>query len=293
MPLLDPQTLRYLARLEVLARRVARGTTGGERLSAALGRSLDFAQHRQYFAGDDLRLIDWNVYARQGRYVVKQFEAETDLQLYLLVDHSTSMDFGEPSKIHRARQLAAGLGYVTLTGLDRVHVYGIANRLGAGLPGLRGRSQFGTLCRFLEHMPIGGHTDLFAAVREFCAGEPLPGLVVLLSDCWDFRRFHDTIRLLRFHHHDVVVLQIVTPEELDSPLTGDLQIIDSETGATRDVTATPRVLAEYARGVQRATQAMRRFVVRHGGRFFQVTTDMPVDEVVRDVLRTGGVLGRI
>lgn len=291
MALLDPDLLRRLARLELLARRVERGAPAGERLSAALGRSLDFAQHREYVLGDDLRLIDWNVFARQERYVIKQFEAEADLQLYLLVDQSQSMDYGTPTKAYRARQLAAALGYVALAGLDRVHAFGVGDGLIDALPGMRGPAQVATLCTFLERLPVGGPTNLFAAVRAFVAADPLPGLAVLHSDCWDLRRFQDAIRLLRFHKHEVVVVQIVDPEELRPQLFGDLELIDCETGERVQVTATPRALAEYEAGVERATRTMRRFVTRQGGHFFQVTSDLPVADVVRDVLRAGGLLG--
>ncbi len=291
MALLDPALLRHLARLEVLTRRVDRGALAGDRLSSALGRSLDFAQHREYLPGDDLRLIDWNVYARQERYVLKQFEAEVDLQLYLLVDQSASMDFGTPTKAHRARQIAAAIGYVALSGLDRVHVYGLAEGVVDAVRGLRGRNQVATLTTFLEHLPVGGGTDLFGAVRAFAAGDPLPGMVILHSDCWDLRRFQDAVRLLRFHKHDVVVLQIVSPEELAPELYGDVELIDSESGEQVELTATPGALARYEAAVRRMTRTLRRFVTRQGGRFFQVTTATPVEEVVRDVLLRSGLLG--
>ena len=129
MALLDPQLLHHLSRLSILARRVERGAPSGDRLSLALGRSLDFAQHREYILGDDLRYIDWNVYARQERYVVKEFQAEADLQVYLLVDQSESMNFGRPTKAYRAQQISAALGYVTLGGLDRVHAVGLGDGL--------------------------------------------------------------------------------------------------------------------------------------------------------------------
>lgn len=291
MALLDPALLRQLSRLEILTRRVERGALAGERLSSALGRSLNFAQHREYVFGDDLRLIDWNVYARHERFVVKQFEAEADLQLYLLLDQSASMDFGTPTKAYRAQQIAAALGYVALAGLDRVHAYGLADGLVGALPGLRGRSQLATLTAFLERLPVGGGTDLFAAVRAFGAADPLPGLVVLHSDCWDLRRFQDTVRFLRFRKHEVVVLQIVTPEELEPELFGDLELVDSESGARVELTATPHAVEQYRRAVRRATRTMRRFVTRQGGRFFQVTTATPVEDIVRDVLLRHGVLG--
>ena len=291
MALLDPALLRHLARLELLTRRVERGALAGERLSSALGRSLDFAQHREYILGDDLRLIDWNVYARQERFVLKQFEAEADLQLYLLVDQSASMDFGAPTKAYRAQQIAAALGYVALSGLDGVHAYGLAAGVVDAVRGLRGRSQIVTLTNFLERLPVGGGTDLFAGARAFVSRDPLPGLVILHSDCWDLARFQDTIRLLRFHKHEVVVLQILTPEELEPTLFGDVELIDSESGERVSLTATPAAVARYEAAVQRATRTLRRFVTRRGGRFFQITTTVPIEDVVRDVLVGSGLLG--
>jgi len=292
MALLEPHVLRQLDRLEILARRVERGALSGDRLSAALGRSLDFAQHAEYAMGDDLRLIDWSVYGRQERLVIKQFEAEADLQLYLLVDRSASMDFGIPTKAHVAAQIAAAIGYISLSGLDLVHAYGLADNLLSTSGGLRGKSQFTPLCRFLEALPVGGKTNFLYAAKEFCSRDPLPGLVVLCTDCWDLKGFQDTIRLLRFHKHEVLVVQIVTDEELHPTLAGDLELIDSETGARQELTVTPGAIAQYEAAVTRVTRTLERFTIRQGGRFFQMTTTTPLASVVRDILRTAGIVGR-
>ena len=183
-------------------------------------------------------------------------------------------------------------GYIALSGLDRVHAYGMTDSLLSTTGGLRGKAQFTPLCRFLGDLPIGGRTDFLSTVKEFTSRDPLPGLVVLCTDCWDLKGFQETIRLLRFHKHEVLVVQIVTDEELHPQLAGDLELVDSETGAKQELTVTPNALAQYEAAVTRVTRTLQRFTVRQGGRFFQMTTTTALDQVVRDILRTAGIVGR-
>src|SRR5919106_3123532 len=138
-PLLSPQLLAQLEHLELVTRKVFRGRLKGERKSKRKGQSVEFADFRNYVAGDDLRFIDWNTYARLDRLFLKLFLEEEDLHFYALIDASNSMDFGEPTKLQFAKQLAAALGFIGLCRADRVKVESLGSRSRKPGPTLRGR----------------------------------------------------------------------------------------------------------------------------------------------------------
>ena len=142
-PLLSPQLLAQLERLELVSRKVFRGRMKGERRSNRKGQSVEFADFRNYVAGDDLRFIDWNTYARLDRLFLKLFLEEEDLHFYALIDASRSMDFGTPTKFHYAKQLAAALGFIGLVRADRVRIETLGQPAGQPGPVLRGRPACG------------------------------------------------------------------------------------------------------------------------------------------------------
>src|SRR5271169_2355962 len=138
-PLLDPQFLARLEQLELVSRKIFLGRMKGERRSKRKGQSVEFADYRNYVKGDDLRFLDWNLYARLDRLFIRLFQEEEDLHLYLLIDNSLSMDFGTPSKLHYAKQIAAALAFVGLVNLDRVVIEAFNERITQSMPAVRGR----------------------------------------------------------------------------------------------------------------------------------------------------------
>src|SRR3989449_5790658 len=138
-PVLDPQFLARLEQLERVSRKIFLGRMKGERRSKRKGQSVEFADYRNYVSGDDLRFLDWNLYARLDRLFIRLFMEEEDLHFYLLIDNSLSMDFGTPTKLHYARQVAAALGFIGLVNLDRVVVEAFNDRLTQTMPAARGR----------------------------------------------------------------------------------------------------------------------------------------------------------
>src|SRR3954451_1838584 len=159
-PLLDPQFLARLEQLELVSRRIFRGRMKGERRSPRKGQSVEFADFRNYVVGDDLRFLDWNLYARLVRLFLRLFMEEEDLHFYLLIDNSLSMDFGTPTKLHYAKQVAAALAFIGLVNLDRVVVEAFNNRLVQSLPAVRGRRSLGRVLGFLEKLEPAGPSDL-------------------------------------------------------------------------------------------------------------------------------------
>src|SRR5262245_5751136 len=184
-PLLDAKFLHRLEQLELVSRKIFVGRMKGERLSKRKGQSVEFADYRNYVVGDDLRFLDWNLLARLDRLFIRLFMEEEDLHVYLLIDNSLSMDFGTPTKLHYARQVAAALGFIGLVNMDRVVLHVFNDRLTQQSPALRGRRSLWQMVSFLQKVEPAGPSDLRRALKTFslkCTGK---GIVILLSDFMD------------------------------------------------------------------------------------------------------------
>src|SRR6266446_5064615 len=184
-PLLEPQFLHRLEQLELVSRKIFTGAIKGERRSKRKGQSVEFADYRNYVIGDDLRHLDWNLYARLDRLFIRLFQEEEDLHFYVLIDNSLSMDFGTPSKLHYARQVAAALGFIGLCNMDRVVVEVFNEKLTQSMPAVRGRRSLWRVMDFLQKVEPAGPSDLARALRTFCLKASGKGVVVLLSDFMD------------------------------------------------------------------------------------------------------------
>src|SRR5438128_8685396 len=193
-PLLDPQFLARLEQLELVSRKIFLGRMKGERRSKKKGQSVEFADYRNYVVGDDLRFLDWNLYARLDRLFIRLFMEEEDLHVYVLLDNSLSMDFGAPTKLHYAKQVAAALGFIGLVNMDRVVMEAFNDRLIQSLPAVRGRRSLWRVMDFLQKIEPAGPSDLKTALRNFsikCSGK---GIVILLSDFMAKGRFEADLR---------------------------------------------------------------------------------------------------
>src|ERR671927_160125 len=166
-PLLDPKFLARLEQLELVSRKIFQGRMKGERLSRKKGQSVEFADYRNYVVGDDLRFLDWNLFGRLDKLFIRLFLEEEDLHFYILVDNSLSMDFGTPTKLLYAKQVAAALGFVGLVNLDRVMIQAFNDRLTQTMPAARGRRSLWRLLDFLGKLATGGPRALRQALRPF------------------------------------------------------------------------------------------------------------------------------
>src|SRR5579871_908201 len=214
-PLLEPGFLNRLEQLELVSRKIFLGRMKGERRSKRKGQSVEFADYRNYVVGDDLRFLDWNLYARLDRLFLRLFMEEEDLHFYILLDNSLSMDFGSPTKLHYAKQVAAALGFVGLVNADRVVVEAFNDRLTQSMPAARGRRSVWRLVDFLQKLEPAGPSDLKKALRTFslkCSGK---GIVIVLSDFMDKKGCEDALRYLIARQMDVYVIQILSQEEIE------------------------------------------------------------------------------
>src|SRR5271165_2888753 len=180
-PLLEPGFLARLEQLELVSRKIFLGRMKGERRSKRKGQSVEFADYRNYVVGDDLRFLDWNLYARLDKLFLRLFLEEEDLHFYILLDNSLSMDFGSPTKLHYAKQVAAALGFVGLVNLDRVVIEAFNDRLTQTMPALRGRRSLWRLLDFLKKIEPAGPSDMKQSLRTFSLKSSGRGIVVLLS----------------------------------------------------------------------------------------------------------------
>src|SRR3954454_2230309 len=227
-PLLDPQFLTRLEQLELVSRKIFLGRMKGERRSKRKGQSVEFADYRNYVIGDDLRHLDWNLFARLERLFIRLFMEEEDLHVYLLIDNSLSMDFGKPTKLHYAKQVAAALGFIGLVNMDRVVIEAFNDKLTQSLPAARGRRSLWRLVDFLQKLEPAGPSDLKKALRAFslkCSGK---GIVILLSDFMDKHGYEDAPRYLIARQMGIYAIQILSQEEIEPEIVGDLQLTDVE-----------------------------------------------------------------
>src|SRR5687768_17610490 len=187
----------------------------GERRSKRRGQSVEFADFRNYVAGDDLRLLDWNLYARLDKLIIKLFLEEEDLHFYTLIDASMSMDFGSPTKLQYAKQLAASLGFIGLVRADRVRIETIGQPASSRSPVLRGRPSVWRLLSHVDSIQAGETTSLAAGVKNFCIRNPGKGILLLISDLMDKDGYESALRYLVSQEMDCYVIHLLSQEELE------------------------------------------------------------------------------
>lgn len=287
--LLPPELLARLERLELVSRKVFRGQIKGERQSRRKGQSVEFADFRSYVPGDDLRLIDWNLYARLDQLFLKLFQEEEDLHFHALVDVSESMNFGDPTKLHVAKQLAAALGYVGLCRADRISVAALGPE-GRRAPILRGRASLWKMLTYLDSVQSGDNVSLYEGVKDFSVRNTGTGIVVLLTDMMDKQGYESALRMLIGRRMDVFVMHILSPEEIDPPLRGDRKLIDVEDGDAAEITINAYVLQKYKETVQSFIGSIKAFCGKRNIIYIPVRTDTPVETIVTKYLRQRGVV---
>ena len=245
--------------------------------------------------GDDLRSIDWNIYGRFDRLFVKLFEEEQDLHIYFLVDGSASMRWKPPgaqlSKFDQARRIAAALSYVALANLDRVNVQWFGETLAGDLGLTRGKAQFHKVLEFLRREPeITGPTRLKSSMKTFVQRTRRQGLVIVLSDFFDTDGFEDSLNTLKSARYDVHAIQVLDPAELDPTHSGDLRLVEPESGETLEVMANDALLRRYRDEINGFLLTLTTFCRKHGIAYARATTAVPFEDLVLRVLRDGLML---
>lgn len=288
--LFDERFLKTLEHLHMVARKVFAGNLRAERRTRKVGSGIEFADHRTYARGDDFRYIDWNLYGRLDRLLLRLFEEEEDLHIYILVDVSDSMAIGTPPKLHYAMQVGAALSYVGLANLDRVSIIPFSDRLIDRLPPSRGKNRIFRVFEFLRTVELGGQTELAECMKQFVAQNKRRGLAVVISDFYDPDGFEQGINTLRYNKFEPFVLQVYDQKEANPSLHGDLTLVDCETGDSREVTVSRSLLEAYKREHEKYCAELEQFCTARAMPFFRTTTAVPFDELVLRIFRAGGFL---
>ncbi len=288
--LLSPQLLAQLERLELVSRKIFRGRMKGERKSKRKGQSVEFADFRNYVAGDDLRFIDWNLYARLDKLFLKLFLEEEDLHFFALVDTSASMEFGEPTKLAYAKQLAASLGFIGLVRAARVKIETLGSTHHNPGPTLRGRGSMWRMMEYLENVQAGENVSLSEGVKNFCLRNTGKGIFVLITDLMDKEGYEKALRFLVSQQMDVYVLHVLCPEEINPDIKGDLKLIDCEDNDEAEITVSRPLLDKYKRTLAAFIDGARDFCNRRGMNYLMTSTDTPVEKLVANYLRKRGLV---
>lgn len=286
----DDEFLRRLDELAIVSRKLAVGRAKGERRTLRKGAGVEFVDYRPYAVGDDLRYVDWNIYSRLDRLLLKLFVEEEDLCLHLLVDGSASMRFGQPAKFDYALQVAAALGYIGLTNLERVAFGLFADSMSRTLRPRRGRGQILPLLQFLQEVEAGGATALNASLTDYAVRSRLPGVAVVLTDLLDPGGYADGLKALQQRRFEVFLLHVVSEDELQPVLAGDLTLVDAEGGESRQVSVDRWAIERYQERLQRHFAEAETFCARHRMDYLRTSTAVPFQDLVLRHLRQGGFL---
>jgi len=288
--ILDDAFLTKIEQLRLVSRKVIQGRIRGERLTRKRGQSVEFADYRPYTVGDDLRFLDWNLYARLDRLFLKLFLEEEDLHVYLLVDTSASMGYGQPSKLAYARKVAAALAYIALANYDRVVLGAFGERQLETLGPLRGKHQVLRALQFLAGLGADGGTVLAPVFKQFAVSHKRRGVVVIISDFLDKAGYEDALRYFMAANQDVFVLHVLAREEVDPALTGDLKLIDLEDADTAEVTVSVPLMKAYRRILEGFIGGLKDYVGRRGMNYLLAPTSVGFDVLILDYLRRRGLV---
>lgn len=279
----------FVRELEVLRRRLdvrARSGGAGEAVARRKGSSAEFQEHRAYAPGDDLRRIDWAAYARSGEPVLKLFRAEEDVVVRLVVDASASLDFpdaasGGPRKIDVARRLAAAIGYLALARSERAQILAVGEGLQKENLPARGRAGLPPLLRALDAVVAKGPTDLARGVEAVVRRSTRSGMLVVVSDFLDPGPVFGALDRASQAGHDVALVQVVAPQEIEPDLEGDFELEDAETGQTLEVTMDASAIDAYVLRFAGLCEELRSWARRRRAVYVRARTDEPLEGVVR------------
>jgi len=281
---LHPEAIRRIGRLEIRARHIVEGLLSGMHRSPYFGQSVEFLQHRQYAPGDDLRHVDWKVWAKQDRLYVKQFEEDTNMRCTLLMDASTSMRYGSGplNKYEYAATAAVSLAYLLLRQHDAVACVAYDQVVRARTPLRSTEKHLGSIAQTLSdqrpHQVRGeGKTDTATILRDIANNSPRRGMMVLFSDLLgDVPATMHSLRLLRQRGHDVMVLQVLDDDELDFPFDGPTRFEGLE--LPRHLRCNPRALREgYLQALETFLTTIRRGCAHDGIDYTLIRTSEPLD----------------
>lgn len=283
--LLDPEFMARLDSLDILSRKILQGKLQGERRSKRRGQSVEFADHRPYVAGDDLRFVDWNIYGRLEQLFLKLFIEEQDLTVHIVADASASMSLGEPSKELFIKKLTAALGYLSLVNNNRVTISFFADGIRSQLANMRGRIYLQQMAEVLLTTESEGPSHFESACRQLATGRIGSGVMIVLSD-FLFKQGYDAgLRRLISDRYDLYVIQVLSAQELSPDITGDLKLIDIEDADAAEITMSSALAKYYKRNVTAYCNELKDFCRRRGVVYVLANSADSVESLVLNYLR--------
>jgi uncharacterized protein (DUF58 family) len=280
--------LKKLEYLHVVSKRAFAGQNRADRLARKRGRGLEFADHRGYAPGDDFRHIDWKAYQRLNRLLLRLFDEEQDLPIYLFIDTSRSML--EPAKFDQARRIAAALCYIGLAHLDRVTLLTFGAGMGdEKVPG-RGKGRIFRVFELLERMDTAGPTDLRESFKQFASRTRQQGLAVVISDFLDPHGFESALKMLASMGHDIFVVHVTSHVDRDPGALGEVRFVDSETDEVRDIEVTPALVQAYDKAWHAHAEELERFCGRYDLGYIRADAHVPFQEIILKTFRQGRFL---
>jgi uncharacterized protein (DUF58 family) len=286
MPLrFEDDFLRKLEYLRVVSKRSFAGQNRADRLTPKRGTGLEFADHRPYAAGDDFRHIDWKAYKRLNRLLLRLFDEERDLPIYLMLDVSRSM--AEPAKFDLARRIAAALCYIGLVHLDRLTILPFGRGLGHESSPGRGKGRIFRVFEMLERLEAEGPTDLRESLKAFASRPRQMGLAVIISDFLDPGGFEAGLKIVRTLGHDVFVVHVASERDRDPGAFGEVRFVDVETGEPREFEVTPRLAAAYVAAWEAHALELQHFCGRYSIGYVRADAERPFEEIILKAFRLG------
>ncbi len=290
MKLLDEEFIRKLDMLSVVSRKVIVGRMKGEQRSKRRGISSEFAEHRNYSPGDDIRFIDWNIYGRLNRLFLKLFYEEEDLHVSILIDASESMNYGSPNKFDYARRFAAALGYIAASNSDRVGISAFSDSVNDTLRPFRGKSKTWRMFDFLERLEPSGETSLADACKHFAVYNRGKGVTIIISDFLDESGYEEALRFFVACNQDIFVLHLLSRDEITPEVTGDLKLLDCETGSETEISISATLLKTYRKNVNAFCRGLKDHCGSRGLGYLFTATDTPFEQLVLNYLRRIGLV---
>jgi len=283
--LLDPVFMSRLDTLDVMSRKILQGKLQGERRSKRRGQSVEFADHRPYVAGDDLRFVDWNVYGRLEQLFLKLYLEEQDLTVHIVADASASMSFGEPSKELFIKKLTAALGYVSLVNNNRVTISFIADGVTVQLANMRGRNYLNNMAECLLTTDCDGTSNFDNACRQLASGRIGSGVMIVLSDFLFKEGYDSGLRRLIGRQYDLYAIQVLCPQELTPDLSGELKLIDIEDFDAAEITVSAALSKYYKRNLTAYCNELKDFCTSRGSVYALANSADSVESLVLNYLR--------
>ena len=285
--LFDGKFIRTIRQLGLKAGNVSRGGRHAEHPAIELGSGLEFRDYRGYTAGDDFRRIDWNLYNRLGRLFVRQFDQLEDYPVYVLVDLSDSMWFASPTRADMARQVAAAVVAAAVNQHDRPQIHPFGADFGSPLATINGSNGLVRALDYLGSLASLGQTDLVGCVRRFASRKVRRGMAVIVSDFFDPAGIDAVTDAMRTLRHDLLLVQIVRASDRQPEVSGEVRLVDCESGVRVDVQVDGGVLAAYREAYDQFQTGLDRFAIKRGAAHVQLDVEQPILDQLNKLFPAG------